>query len=217
MTSLEKFDTSRASALQREIAARVITRDRIGRRVRRVGGVDASVKGGRCRAAVVVLDARTLEVLEERIAERPVTVPYIPGYLTFRELPSIRAAFAKLSRPPDLVLVDGMGRIHPRRCGIACHLGVELDVPAIGCGKSPFGGEYEQPPVRRGTWRPVTDKGERLGAIVRTRDRVKPVFISTGHRVSLATAIRWALRTATKFRLPEPIRQAHRAASLRGR
>ncbi|MBN1441206.1 MAG: endonuclease V, partial [Planctomycetes bacterium] len=120
MSPRSAFDVRRAAALQREIAARVITRDRIGRRVRRIAGVDMSVAGDRCRAAVVVLDARTLEVLETRTADQDVTMPYIPGYLTFRELPAIRAAFRALSEPPDLVIVDGMGRIHPRRCGIAC-------------------------------------------------------------------------------------------------
>jgi deoxyribonuclease V len=203
----------RAVALQRRLAGRVERRDRTGR-VRTIAGVDVSVAGGRSRAAVVVLDARTLAPIETATADATVAFPYVPGLLAFREVPVLRRAFRRLKRRPDLAIVDGMGLIHPRRCGLACHLGVVLDLPTIGCGKSYFIGEYAEPAAARGSWSPLTFEGERLGAAVRTRDGVNIVFVSTGHRVSLATAIRWVVRTATRARLPEPVRHAHRAASL---
>ena len=186
-------------------------RDRIGR-VRRIAGVD--VDPGRRRAAVAVLDARTLALLEVATAEGALDLPYLPGFLAFRELPLIRRAFRRLSLRPDLVIVDGMGLIHPRRFGLACHVGVALGVPSIGCGKTPYIGTWEEPAAARGSTSPVLDAGERIGAAVRTRDGVKAVLVSTGHRVSLATAVRWVLRTAVSARLPEPIRAAHRAARM---
>jgi deoxyribonuclease V len=203
----------RALALQRRLAARVERRDRTGR-VRLLGGVDVSVVDGWSRAAVVVLDATSLEVVETRTADRRVTFPYIPGFLAFREVPVIRAAWRKLRRLPDLSIVDGMGLLHPRRCGLACHLGVLLDVPTIGCGKTWFVGDYAEPAAARGSWCPMRLDGETAGAALRTRDNVNIVFVSTGHRVSLRTAVRWVLRTAVAARLPEPVRAAHRAASL---
>jgi len=208
-----RFDPARAAALQEELARRVVRRDRIGK-VRWIGGVDVDIVGGRGRAAVVVLEAGTLELLEARTAEREVRVPYIPGFLAFREVPVILAAFKKLRRRPDLLIVDGMGLIHPRRLGLACHLGLALGIPSIGCGKTPFVGEWDAPAPDRGAWSPVIDAGERVGAVLRTRAGVKPVFVSIGHRVSLRTATTWVLRTATEARLPQPIRLAHQAASL---
>jgi deoxyribonuclease V len=128
--------------------------------------------------AVAVLVARTLRVLEVRTASLRIAAPYMPGLLAFREVPPIRAAFRKLSRRPDLLLVDGSGLIHPRRCGLACHLGLVLDVPSIGCAKSPFVGEWEEPAAARGSWSPVRDGGETVGAVLRTRDGLKPLFVS---------------------------------------
>ncbi|MGQ9592008.1 MAG: endonuclease V, partial [Planctomycetota bacterium] len=183
-------------------------------RVRRVAGADVSFDGERGRAAVVVCDARTFEPMEVRTAEGRAAAPYVPGLLAFREAPLVLEAFSKLQARPDLVFVDGMGRIHPRRFGIACHLGLLLDLPAVGCGKTPFVGTWREPGSRRGSWSEVSDRGERLGAAVRTREGAKPVFVSTGHRISLRTAILWAVRAATAARIPEPIRLAHRAASL---
>ena len=163
---------------------------------------------------MVVLNARTLDVVETRTADRRVTFPYVPGFLAFREVPVIRAAFRKLRCRPDLAIVDGMGLLHPRRCGLACHLGILLDLPTIGCGKTWFVGDYEEPAAARGSWSPMTLDGKTAGAALRTRDGVNVVFVSTGHRVALRTAVRWVLRTAVAARLPEPIRAAHRAASL---
>ncbi len=206
------FDVRRAVSLQRRLAGRVVRADRVGR-VGTIAGIDVGFHGERGRAAVAVLDARTLEPLETRTAEGALGAPYVPGLLGFRELPLIRRAFGRLARKPDLVVVDGNGVLHPRRFGLACHVGLVLDVPAIGCAKTPFIGEWSEPARGRGAWTPVVDGGERIGAAVRTSDGVRPVFVSVGHRVSLRTAIAWVLRTATFARLPEPIRAAHRAAN----
>lgn len=196
----------RAIALQERLRGRVERRDRIGR-VRRIAGIDVSIQNGRARAAVVVMNP-ALEVLETRTAEVRATFPYIPGLLAFRELPAITRAFHALERKPELVVVDGHGFAHPRRFGIACHVGVKFDVASIGCGKSLFVGEHAAPAEPRGSWEELRHRGERIGAALRTRDGVKPVYVSTGHRVSLATAIRWILRLTPRFRLPEPIRAA---------
>src|SRR6185503_1057074 len=137
------FDPARAAALQRRLASRVVLRDRIGR-VRLIAGVDADFSGDEGRAAAVVLDARTLEPVEMAVMDGKVRVPYLPGFLAFRELPLFRRALGKLSRRPDLVIADGMGLLHPRRFGLACHLGLALDLPVIGCAKKPFIGEFEE-------------------------------------------------------------------------
>ena len=196
----------RAIALQEKLRGLVERRDRLGR-VRRIAGVDVSVRNGRARAAVVVMGP-DLEVIESKTAEKRATFPYIPGLLAFRELPAITKAMRSLDRLPDLAIVDGHGVAHPRRFGIACHVGVAFGIPSIGCGKSLFVGEHATPGARRGSWTHLRHKGEVIGAAVRTRDGVKPIYVSTGHRVSLATAIRWILRLAPRYRLPEPIRAA---------
>ncbi len=201
----------RVVALQERLRRRVVRRDDLDR-VRLVAGIDVSVRGDRSRAAVVVLDAKTLAPVEARTAERKTPFPYIPGLLSFREIPVILPAFRRLRARPDLAIVDGMGLAHPRRFGLACHLGVLLGLPTIGCGKSLFIGTHDEPARRRGSWEPLTHGGETVGAAVRTQDDVNVVYASIGHRVTLRTAIRWILRTATRFRLPEPIRAAHHEA-----
>lgn len=202
----------RAIAMQERMRGLVERRDRIGR-VRRIAGVDVSVKGGRARAAVVVMSP-DLRVLETRTAETRATFPYVPGLLAFRELPAISKAFRALERPPDLAVVDGHGFAHPRRFGIACHVGVKFGVPSIGCGKSLFVGEHATPAPARGSWTELVHRGETIGAALRTRDGVRPLYVSTGHRVSLKTAIRWILRLAPRYRLPEPIRAADARAAI---
>lgn len=181
-------------------------RDRIGR-VRRIGGIDVSIRDGWARAAVIVMNP-DFEIIESRTAELRATFPYVPGLLAFRELPAIVKAFRSLDQSPDLALVDGHGVAHPRRFGIACHVGVALDLPTIGCGKSLFVGDHDPPATSRGSWTDLIHQGETIGAALRTRDGVRPIYISTGHRVSLSTAIRWALKLAPRYRLPEPIRAA---------
>lgn len=199
-----------AREIQERLRGRVERKDRLGP-VRRVAGVDVSYDRGSpvLYAAVVVLDARTGERLETAGVRQRTAIPYVPGYLSFRELPPLLEAFARLSTRPDLVVCDGHGRAHPRRFGIACHLGVVLDLPAIGCGKSRLVGEHEEPGAARGSHTPLRDGREVIGSVVRTREGTKPVFVSTGHRVSLVTARRQVLRLAPRLRLPETTRAAH--------
>ncbi len=196
-----------AIALQQRLRERVIRR-RTFRRLRLVAGVDVSVKDDLSRSAVVVLTFPEMEVVESATAERPVEFPYVPGLLAFREVPVIREAVRKLSTRPELLLVDGHGYAHPRRFGVACHLGVELDVPSIGCGKSLFVGRHREPAAKRGGRARLHHGGEAIGTVLRTRDGVRPIFVSIGHRIDLATAVRVVLRCCTKYRLPEPIRYA---------
>ncbi|MBM4382294.1 MAG: deoxyribonuclease V [Deltaproteobacteria bacterium] len=204
-----------ARALQEQLRSRVVARDAFPRRVRFVAGTDVSFDrfAPTLFAAVVVLDARTLAVVDAACAEVPASFPYVPGFLSFRELPPLLAAFAKLRVAPDLVVCDGHGRAHPRRFGLACHLGVALDLPTLGCAKSVLTGEHAEPARERGSFAPLRDGGRTLGSALRTRDGVAPVYVSVGHRVSLATARRWLLRLAPTHRLSEPIRAAHEASN----
>jgi deoxyribonuclease V len=173
-----------------------------------VGGADVSERAGIARAALVV--TRDLAPVEEVAVETPVRFPYIPGLLSFREIPALLAAWEKLRTRPDVLIVDGQGIAHPRRFGIASHLGVLLDQPSIGCAKSRLVGRYEEPPPERGAWTPLVDRGEVIGAAVRTRTGRRVVFVSIGHRVSLAAAIRVVLACSPRYRLPEPQRLADR-------
>jgi len=165
--------------------------DRLGP-VRWVAGADIAYarESDTLHAAVVVLDARSLEVMETRAVRSEAAFPYVPGFLSFRELPPLLEAFARLARRPDLVLCDGQGQAHPRRFGLACHLGVLLDVPTIGVAKSRLLGEASPPGPRKGDWSPLYEGGELLGCVLRTRERVKPVWVSPGHRIDLDSALR---------------------------
>jgi deoxyribonuclease V len=181
-------------------------------RVRLVAAADVTYIGEKdiVAAAVVVIDAATGQVVEERTAIRRTLFPYVPGYLTFREGPAVLAAWKKLSRKPDVVLFDGHGIAHPRRLGIASHIGVLLDLPSVGVAKKRLVGEYAGPGPRRGDWSPLVHDGETVGAVVRTRDAVKPVFVSVGHLVDLPSAIALVLLLCSRYRLPDPARLAHR-------
>lgn len=203
-----------ARAIQERLRARVVTRDRVGR-VRLVAGTDVSYDRGSPTlfAAVVVMDARSLEVVETAGVRRAASFPYVPGHLSFRELPPLLEAFAELACEPDLVLADGHGLAHPRRFGLACHLGVTLDLPTIGVAKSVLVGCFREPAARRGSHAPLVHDGEVVGEALRTRAGVAPVYVSIGHRVSLATARDWVLRLAPRWRLPEPARAAHAAVN----
>jgi len=193
---------------------RVIARDRVGR-IGSVAGVDASYDrtAGTTRAAVSVHGFPGLEPLARRALRRRTRFPYVPGFLSFREAPALLAALAGLRRRPDLILCDGQGLAHPRRFGLACHVGVLLDVPSIGVAKSRLVGVHAPVPEARGAWVPLRDAGETIGAVLRTRAGVRPVYVSVGHRVGLETAIALVLRCAPRHRLPEPIRRAHALAS----
>jgi deoxyribonuclease V len=182
---------------------------------RLVAGVDMSVlPGGAARAAVVVLTFPGLTVVETRLAEGRLEFPYVPGLLSFREGPLILAACERLTVVPDLMLVDGQGVAHPRRLGLASHLGVLLDMPSIGCAKSRLCGECGIPGEEAGSFTDLTDSGEVIGAALRTRTGVSPVYVSIGHRIDLAGAIRRVLQCCRGYRLPEPTRLAHLASRL---
>jgi deoxyribonuclease V len=156
-----------------------------------------------------------LQVIETSLASRPTTFPYIPGFLSFREIPAVLDALEKIKMTPDIILCDGQGIAHPRRLGIASHLGVLIDIPTIGVAKSRLIGKHEELPEIRGNWQPLIHKGETIGAVLRTRIGVKPVYVSSGHRVSLPTAIDYVLRCTPKYRLPETTRVADKLASAK--
>ena len=203
-----------AIALQRELRTRLILNDQLGI-VRRVAGVDVGFEasGTLTRAAVAVLRYPELEVLETAIARRPTEFPYIPGLLSFRELPAVLDALEQLREPPDLLLCDGQGIAHPRRLGIASHLGLLVDIPSIGVAKTRLCGMHDPLPDRRGAWTPLRINDEIIGAVLRTRSGVKPLYISPGHRISVETALAYAMACCTRYRLPETTRHAHRLAS----
>jgi deoxyribonuclease V len=200
-----------ARRLQERLRSRVVERYPPGT-VRLVAGVDISYdrRSPDLFAAVVVLDAQTLETVEQVGAREAARFPYVPGYLSFREAPAAIRAFEKLRCVPDLVLFDGHGRAHPRRFGLACHLGLWLGLPSIGCAKSRLVGTHAEPGARRGCHRRLMDGGDVIGEVVRTRDGVRPVYVSVGHRIDLPSARGWVLRLARGARLPEPTRAAHR-------
>jgi len=204
-----------AATLQQELRARLRLQPEPGP-VTRVAGVDVSFRAGRARAAVVVLSWPALEPLDQAWAEVPAAFPYIPGYLSFREGPAVLAAFERLTLWPDLVIFDGQGTAHPRRLGLACHLGLFLDLPSIGCAKSRLCGTHDPPGPARGDWAPLYDEGEVIGAALRSRPGTRPLYVSPGHRVDLPTAIGRVLDCCAGYRLPETTRRAHRLAGEGG-
>jgi len=205
------LSTEEAITLQHELAKQIVREDRLGE-VHYVAGVDMAINegNGMAHAAVVLLSYPDLEMVEKHIYEEPIRMPYVPGLLSFREAPSVLGAFQKLRQRPDLIMVDGMGIAHPRRIGIASHLGLWLNIPTIGCGKSLLTGRYKKEELgeEAGSWVPLIAGKEIIGAVVRTRTRVNPMFISTGHLISLETSIRYVLACGRGYRLPEPTRLA---------
>lgn len=203
-----------AIVIQQELRSEVITVDQFGP-IRYVAGVDVGFEdaGTVTRAAVAVLSLDDLKLQDRAIARRPTTFPYIPGFLSFREVPAVLDALQQLTVIPDLLLCDGQGIAHPRRFGIACHLGLLTDLPSIGVAKSLLVGRHAEVPDERGSWQPLTHKGETIGVALRTRPKTKPVYISVGHRISLETAIAYVMQCTTKYRLPETTRFAHKLAS----
>ena len=203
-----------ARAMQEALRQQVVREDRLGP-VTTVAGIDVGFEdGGRTtRAAVAVLAFPGLEPVAQAISRRPTSFPYVPGYLSFRELPAVLEALERLAALPDLILCDGQGLAHPRRFGLACHLGVLTDLPCIGVAKSRLIGTHAELPPDKGRWVPLRDRDETIGAVLRTRTRVSPVYVSIGHRVCLETAIDYTLRCSTRYRLPETTRHAHRLAS----
>jgi deoxyribonuclease V len=203
-----------AIQVQRELADRVEVVPLAGS-PRWVAGLDAafSADGRDCLAAVVVWDVVEQQVVEEQTARRRLTFPYVPGLLSFREAPALLAALRKLRRRPDVLMCDGQGLAHPRRFGIACHVGVLTDLPALGCAKSRLIGRHEPPGSRCGSQTPLWVEDEVVGAVLRSRDGVKPLYVSVGHRMTLADAVKLTLACGGGFRLPEPTRLADRAVA----
>ncbi len=203
-----------AKKIQEQLRSQVITQDCLGE-VKYVAGVDIGFEDNYAisKAAVAVLSYPELELVDRAIARIPTAFPYVPGYLSFRELPAILAALPKLTINPDLILCDGQGFAHPRRFGLACHLGVLLDLPTIGVAKSRFIGTHEEIPLEKGNWQPLIDRDETIGVVLRSRTKVKPIYISVGHKISLPTAIDYVMGCLTKYRLPETTRWADKLAS----
>ncbi|KAF1691450.1 deoxyribonuclease V [Pseudoxanthomonas koreensis] len=209
--------TAGARALQAELAARGSLEDGFVVPLRMIAGFDVGFEdqGATTRAAVVLVDADSLQPLESHVARVPTSMPYVPGLLSFRELPALLRALAMLSRAPDLAMVDGQGIAHPRRLGIAAHFGVATGLPAMGVAKSLLAGKFDPPGAERGDRSPVVHRGEVVGYALRSKPRCNPLIVSPGHRVSLHTAVELALRCLAGYRLPEPTRLADRLASRR--
>jgi len=203
-----------ARAIQQRLAARVVTEDQFGP-IHSVAGIDVGFEQDNTvtRAAVAMLSYPRLELMEYSVARRPTSFPYVPGLLSFREVPAVLDALSQLQGRPDILLCDGQGIAHPRRFGIASHLGVLCDVPAIGVAKSRLVGRHGMVPDQRGAWVPLRDGGEIIGAVLRTRRGVKPLFVSAGHRIGLPSALVLVLACTPRYRLPETTRWAHRLAS----
>ena len=203
-----------AREIQNRLRGLVLREDALGT-VRWVGGIDVGFErsGVITRAAAVILNFPDLEVQDRVLVRRPTTFPYIPGLLSFREIPAVLQALDKLRWLPDLLLCDGQGFAHPRRFGLACHLGVVTDIPSIGAAKSRLIGTHGALPEAKGSRVPLMDQGETIGMVVRTRTRVNPLYISVGHRIGLESAINYVLACCPRYRLPETTREAHRLAS----
>ena len=202
-----------AVALQKHLASEVIRKSGfdIGD-VANVAGVDTHFHQGLATAAVVVIRLSDLATVDHATAVRKISFPYIPGLLTFREGPAILAALDQVTAAPDLLIFDGQGVAHPRRCGLASHLGFLLDMPSIGCAKTRLSGRYEEPYISKGSYSYLKDGEETIGAVVRTRSKVKPLFVSIGHRINLHDSINIVLQCCPKYRLPETTRRADKLA-----
>jgi deoxyribonuclease V len=203
-----------AIALQRQLACRVSSSGD-PHDVRRVAAADVAYlerapawAASTARVAVVVMSYPTLEVVEQVVVEAPVRFPYVPGLLSFRETPALAEAFERVVSTPDLLLIDGHGYSHPRRFGLACHMGLMTGVPTIGCAKSRLCGEALEPATERGASAVLHDHGEPIGIVLRTKARAKPLYVSTGHLVSASAAAKWVLRLSPTHRIPEPARIA---------
>lgn len=208
------LEPAEARALQRALAAQVERRNPRSR-LRHVAGIDVGFEddGRVARAAVAILRFPSLELVDAALAREPTRFPYVPGLLSFREVPVVLKALGRVKIAPDLLICDGHGYAHPRRFGLACHLGVITQVPAIGVGKTLLCGVHGEVPDTRGDWVALRHAGETIGAVLRSRAGVKPIYVSVGHLITLPRAISVVVRCVTRYRLPETTRQAHRLAS----
>src|SRR5215216_1666140 len=213
---LHGFDLSPAEArrLQGELAPRVVAGPALDLGgVRYVAGADVSTEGDRAYATVAVLDFPGLSVVEVEGFEARLEFPYVPGLLAFREIPSVAGALMKVETAADAVILDAQGLAHPRRMGLASHIGLFLKVPTVGCAKSVLVGTYEEPKVEKGSTSDLVHRGEVVGRVVRTREGVSPVYVSVGNGIDLESSVELVLACCTKYRLPESTRQAHNAAN----
>ncbi len=207
-----------AIKIQKDLSKQVVQTDSFTS-ITTVAGVDVGFEkaSNTGKAAIVVMNLHNLEIVDSAFAQSPLQFPYIPGLLSFREIPVILRAFSKLQIIPDMLLCDGQGIAHPRRLGIACHLGLLIDTPAIGIAKTRLIGTHASIPAKKGRWTKLMDKEEVIGAVLRSREKVKPIYVSTGHRVSLPTAIKVVMKTITRYRLPETTRAAHKLSLFSNR
>ncbi|MCL5005309.1 MAG: deoxyribonuclease V [Acidobacteria bacterium] len=206
-----------AMRLQERLRDRVVLSDRFGR-IRYVAGADIAFEPETQMAfgGVIVYSFPELEEVERHMARRKLRFPYVPGLLSFRESPILIAAFARLQTQPDLLLIDGHGRAHPRLFGIACHIGVLFNKPTIGCAKSLLVGEHKDPASKAGSATPLNFRGEQVGVVLRTRDNVKPIYVTQGHCVSLGSAVKLVRQCVDGYRIPKPTREAdHYVRDLR--
>ncbi|MDJ0729744.1 MAG: deoxyribonuclease V [Crocosphaera sp.] len=205
--------TQEARKIQNELRDQVIREDHIST-VNYVAGVDVGFQDNykMTKAAIAVLKFPSLELVESQTALIPTTFPYIPGFLSFREIPALLKAIEKLTIIPDIIFCDGQGIAHPRRLGIASHLGILIDIPTIGVAKSLLIGKHEEIPLEKGSWKPLIDKQEVIGAVLRSRTKVKPIYVSIGHKISLPVALDYVMACLTKYRLPETTRWADKLA-----
>ena len=213
---LHGFDLSPAEArrLQGELASGVVAGPPLDlERVRYVAGADVSTQEGMAYATVAVLGFPGLSVVEVRGFEAPLEFPYVPGLLSFREMPSVLGALEKVETDVDAVILDAQGLAHPRRMGLASHVGLFVDVPTVGCAKSVLVGTFQEPEVEKGSATDLVHRGEVVGRAVRTRERVSPVYVSVGNGIDLDSSVELVLASSTRYRLPEPTRQAHIAAN----
>lgn len=203
-----------AIAIQEQLRSEVITENQLST-VRYVAGVDVGYDNTDAvsQAAVTVLSFPDLQLQQQAVVRCPIAFPYIPGFLSFREVPAVLDALEKITPMPDLILCDGQGIAHPRRFGLACHLGVLTGIATIGVAKTRFIGEHSELGLDRGSWQPLQDCGQTVGAALRTQTGVKPIYVSIGHKVSLISAIEYVLRCTLKYRLPETTRSADQLTS----
>lgn len=202
---------SEARHIQINLSSRVSTKDDFYK-IKNIAGVEVGYKKNGAVAVIVVLSFPDLEKLELQITVSSISFPYIPGLLSFREIPALMKTLEKLETIPDLIIADGHGIAHPQRIGFASHLGLITGLPVIGCARSRLTGSFQPPDREKGSYSYLYDKNDIIGAVVRTRDGVSPVFVSPGHKISLETAVEYVLKCAVKYRLPEPLRAAHTLA-----
>ncbi len=206
-----EVDIQEARQIQRRLSNGLIFSP-LRRKISLVAGADVSFSALDKRilvAAVVIVELPGLEVVEEAVRFKEVRFPYVPGYLSFREAPPLIDAFRKLKHTPDAAMFDGQGIAHPRGFGLASHMGLILDIPSFGCAKKKLTGEHEEPGISAGSRAPLLSGEKEIGAVLRTREGVKPVYISPGHRIDIDGAVDVTMRCLSGYRLPEPVRQAH--------